>query len=454
MRFASGTIFAMGIGITASDAQNRVRLPGDSPVTVVETYQPGTTWAPSPGYIPATPVPTLGGQIQPFDPYATSGPTVMPYPTSPYGVAPQVAPVNPSVPAAPWSFPPPTLPAAPATTWPGTTTLPPANFPPSLSTPGVPPSTFSTPPPGYAPTQPAPWSGPTISPPPWSTPQPPAITPAPVFENGLPWQQTEPLFQDTGAVYTYLYGNKGDELQIHEVDIFSTLVLKSLAATGSSLRVTPGFTFDFLAGPQDVDADLPAQLYAAYINTAWTPQITPQFSADVNFRIGVYSDFESFTSHSIRFPSRGLGVVQLTPTVAFKLGVEYLDRADIKLLPAGGFVWEPDPQTRYDIYFPRPRISKYWTTVGNTDVWWHMGAEYGGGSWTIDRLDAPMLGASDRIDINDIRVFMGIDWDRLGGWDGLFQVGYVFDREIVFTQVPSETTGLKDTFMIRLGLQF
>ena len=138
----------------------------------------------------------------------------------------------------------------------------------------------------------------------------------------------------------------------------------------------------------------------------------------------------------------------MTPTVALKAGVEYLDRVDIKMLPAVGILWEPDPQTRFDIYFPRPRLSKYWTTWGNTDIWWHVGAEYGGGSWTVDQA------VSQRVDINDIRVFIGLDWDRLNGVDGLFEVGYVFDRDIVYEYTTANNTNLKDTFMLRLGLQF
>ena len=200
--------------------------------------------------------------------------------------------------------------------------------------------------------------------------------------------------------------------------------------------------------------NLPGQLYSAYVNALWQPQLTPQIGADLNLRIGVYSDFDTVTFDSIRFLGRALGVLQITPNSSFKLGVEYLDRVDVKLLPAVGFFWQPDEFTILDLYFPRPRISRYWTTWGNNEIWWHVGGEYGGGSWTIDRIRPPNQGATDQIDINDIRVFVGVDWNRLDRLDGIFEVGYVFDREVVVRNHPLESTELDDTFMIRLGVKY
>ena len=52
-----------------------------------------------------------------------------------------------------------------------------------------------------------------------------------------------------------------------------------------------------------------------------------------------------------------------------------------------------------------------------------------------------------------IHNFQGIDGceDRI---DGLLEIGYVFNREIVVKTVPSEDLDLSDTFMIRAGLKF
>ena len=294
------------------------------------------------------------------------------------------------------------------------------------------------------------------------------VQPAPVFPNGLPWIQPqsgqyERLIQDTGALYTYVWGNPSmsnpDRLSINEVDLFTTAVFNNFGHSSDALRVTPGFTFDFLNGPADPAAIvLPNALYAGYIDALWQPQLTPQFRADLNARVGVYSDFDRFVSESLRLTGRGLGILQLTPTVAFKLGVEYINRADIKLFPAVGILWTPDEQTRWDIYFPRPKVSKYWKTIGavNTDVWWHLGAEYGGGSWTVTRPGPPAVnpGGIDRVDINDIRVFTGIEWNRLNRIDGILDIGYVFARKIYVAPDSQDNLSLDNSFMVRGGIKF
>jgi hypothetical protein len=125
---------------------------------------------------------------------------------------------------------------------------------------------------------------------------------------------------------------------------------------------------------------------------------------EIGFRIGVYSDFHTLNENSLRIQGLGLGVFRLTPTMTFKLGAMYLDRNKIKILPAGGLLWTPTPQVRFDFFFPQPKLSAYLTTVGKHELWWYLAGEYGGGAWTIQRTD----GTSDRIDINDIRTSAGI----------------------------------------------
>jgi hypothetical protein len=187
------------------------------------------------------------------------------------------------------------------------------------------------------------------------------------------------------------------------------------------------------------------------VNAGWRPQFSPQFGGEVDFRVGVYSDFSTVTSDSVRFTGTGLGVIRMNPAWALKLGVTYLDRADIKLLPAIGLLWTPDPQTRWDIYFPEPKLAKYWTTVQNTEVWWYLGAEYGRGSWTAENLNN-VLG-STRFDLNDIRVYLGIDWNNLNRYSGFFEVGFVFERRIYYVTNAIELK-LDNTFMLSAGFSF
>jgi hypothetical protein len=60
----------------------------------------------------------------------------------------------------------------------------------------------------------------------------------------------------------------------------------------------------------------------------------------------------------------------------------------------------------------------------------------------------------DRIDYNDIRVSGGIEWETQTFIRGHIEVGYVFDRELVFESGAPPNFSLDDTFMIRGGVDF
>jgi hypothetical protein len=88
-------------------------------------------------------------------------------------------------------------------------------------------------------------------------------------------------------------------------------------------------------------------------------------------------------------------------------------------------------------------------------------AEYGGGSWTIERV----TGVDDRIDINDIRLIGGLEILPAKAADGTqptlgrrmmlyFEGGYVFEREIVYDSQVPPSFRLPDTVMVRAGARF
>ena len=152
---------------------------------------------------------------------------------------------------------------------------------------------------------------------------------------------------------------------------------------------------------------------------------------------------------------RALGRIRLTPAATLKLGAIYLDRNKVKLLPAGGILWQPNPETRFDLFFPEPKLAHYLATVGTMDSWWYVGGYYGGGAWTVKRKS----GAKESIDINDLRLVLGLEWGRNdqmrdGRRVGFLEVGYVFQREILFKESPADNLDLQDSVMIRAGFGY
>jgi len=290
------------------------------------------------------------------------------------------------------------------------------------------------------------------------SPQPGVLFPNGLTAAGIATTQTGQylrLFQDIRISHTWLHGDRSDqEMSIHDASVGTTLNIPNFFFSGQPLRTSPMFVFHAWDGPVTTAAfptDLPSRAYSTYLDFGWDPVITPQLGADLEMSVGIYSDFNAINMDSLRFRGTGLFVLGLTPTATVKGGVTYLDRVDVKLLPAGGILWRPNPQTYFDIYFPKPKLAQYLYTVGNTDVWWYIMGEYGGGSWTLERT---AVGGDRRVDINDIRVGGGLEWTHQCGLTGFFEAAYVWDRELVFASGLPGTHKLKDTIMLRGGLTY
>jgi hypothetical protein len=263
------------------------------------------------------------------------------------------------------------------------------------------------------------------------------------------WGTPIRLVQNLGFEYTMLGGNGGgiEYLGLDEVEVWGTFALP-LAPAMAPFELTPGFATQWWDGPGF--PVFPPRTYSAYLDIGWRPQITNHTSLELAVRPGVYSDFRDVDSEAIRIQGKGLVIVAPNNVWQYVAGVLYLDRVDVKLLPAGGVIWTPTPDVRYEILFPQPRFASRLVTYGNLDWWWFLGAEYGGDSWSV-----ATTGGRAQTDYNDIRVFGGLEFKPcpgVAGWRGHIELGYVFDREIQ-TETGIVTTP-DDTLMLRAGLNY
>jgi len=228
-------------------------------------------------------------------------------------------------------------------------------------------------------------------------------------------------------------------LGIDDVELFATFAFPFLRTDGPPLRVTPGFAFHWWSGPvstlDPASADMPPTTYDAYLDAAWEPSITPTLGGELDFRIGVYSDFRKVTSGSLRFQGRGLLTLALSPNWKLKGGVMYLDRVRVKTLPTGGAIWVDnpnDPSMEISILFPNPRFAMRIPQASAADWWWYVRGDYGGGSWTIKRTSGINAGAGEQVDYNDVRLATGLESYRLRGFRGYAELGISFSRELVY----------------------
>ena len=409
------------------------------PPAVAAPINPAPSGAQPGAMTPGTIVPGTVGTPVPFDPYSTSPggngfwPSGSPLFGAPAGAQPAI-----SAPGG-WTTPG----GAPAVGPPGTTPfMPPAS-------PFVNPSPGTLTSPSYAGTPFSPGVGN-----PAATQTPSSIYPGGLWSTnpaGQPyydWNNAVRVLQDLRMRHTYLVG--GDDptdLGINDTEVAVTLTWPDFLWSQQPLFISPAFALHLWDGPIGPPYDLPGSAYSAYLDFQWASDPNLQLGLELGARIGVYSDFDTMNTDSLRLQGVILGRARLTPTLTFKLGAMYLDRNDIKILPAGGFVWQPSSQVRFDILFPNPKLAQYITTVGTAELWWYVAGEYGGGAWTIERAD----GSSDRIDINDIRVMLGLEWtgQRVSGF---VEAGIVFEREVIYVVDPSDSFDADDTFMVRAGI--
>lgn len=249
------------------------------------------------------------------------------------------------------------------------------------------------------------------------------------------------------------HGSTQKELGINDIETSATFAIPFLWNAQVPLLITPGFAMHFWDGPMPVGTpppDMPARTYDAYLDAAWHPRATDYFGGDLSFRIGVYSDFRKWDNDEIRFSGTGLAVLAFSPAIQVKAGVWYLDRNRVKILPAGGIVWTPNADTRFDILFPNPKLARRLTTVGTTEWWAYARGEYGGGTWSIQRTDGTLA----TVDYNDIRFAMGTEFVRQQGFKGRFEVGVSFERELYYHPPEPRLFKPNPTVFLGAGLSY
>lgn len=278
--------------------------------------------------------------------------------------------------------------------------------------------------------------------------------------DGLVLQEPLRLIQGPRFRHGWIYGRGSRELGINETDISVAVAFPNFLHTTQPLYILPSFSLQMWDGPKGPPhpamADLPGQTYSAFIDTGWESDRGQMVGFELGLRVGVFSDFSTMTSDSLRVMGKGLVRYRITPALSVRAGIIYIDRLDLKLLPAGGILWEPNSLTRFDFYFPNPKAARYWKTIGNQDVWGFIAAEYGGGSWTIERA---VDGLTDRFDYNDIRLGAGVEWGsteliRDGRRLGFVEVAWVTQRRVLYNRRGIDNFRMTDSVMVRAGFGY
>ncbi len=265
------------------------------------------------------------------------------------------------------------------------------------------------------------------------------------------------FFKDPRFQYTYIgNGDSPNDLNINNLDTSFVFAFPNFLYMAQPLYVAPSFSLHLWDGPEgSTGADLPPNAYSAFIDTGWQSDPNQMLGTELGVRVGAFTDFDTFNSDSVRVRGKGLVLLHLTPTTTFKAGVYYYDRKNIKLLPAFGYVCQPNPFTRYDIFFPEPKYARYCSTIGTQDLWWYLAGEYGDGSWSITRTS----GQQERVAIDDIRIKTGFEWGdsnsiRAGQRTAFTEFGFVFNRNVDYYINTQDDFNPGNAFILRAGFKY
>ena len=122
------------------------------------------------------------------------------------------------------------------------------------------------------------------------------------------------------------------------------------------LLVTPRFGVHYLDRP--TTPDLPARVYDSSLEFRHLRKFGEgPWAMDAAVTLGYYSDFEIDAGQAFRVTGRGLVVYESSPAAKWILGVAYLNRAGASVLPVAGVLYEPSPDVRWELIFPRPRVA-------------------------------------------------------------------------------------------------
>ena len=246
---------------------------------------------------------------------------------------------------------------------------------------------------------------------------PPQTPPLAAHKNGF--------FQKLSFTATEIFPDGSDGLGILETELFAAFALPA-PTTDSPLVIVPTLDVQFPDSPSY--AELPATLYATYLDLIWLPRISPSLQGILSVGAGCYSDFEG-EDDGFRLTGRAIARYDWTPDrLQLVLGMLYINRYHTKLIPAAGVVWKPNEDLTFDLVFPQAKLARRLTWGAGFENWVYLSGGFGGNSWSI--VDA--AGDPDVLILKDWRIMLGFEQVRGGGAGFRIEVGYVFSREIEF----------------------
>lgn len=164
----------------------------------------------------------------------------------------------------------------------------------------------------------------------------------------------------------------------------------------------------------------------ADIGFTWRSLSATAFQAD--FKPGIYSDFEAFSSSALFMPFSVAVIQSFSDDLSGVLGVDIRPRFDLVVMPIIGLVWQASPEVRVEATLPVATVS--WDV---DDLW----TLYGGFDWVNKSYDirekrGPVDGNRGQMTIENFKLYVGAERNLNDFISVVGEIGSLFNRSITF----------------------
>lgn len=259
---------------------------------------------------------------------------------------------------------------------------------------------------------------------------------------------------DISASYMFVPKSDSGGLGMHEVEgrllfaIPCQTMRDHVPANNGFFLLTPSFRYNHWSQAETPSApfQMPNSTFDAGLTTLFAGNLR-DLEVKVEVSVGVASSFDKVDCDALYVRGRAMGALPIDDEKQVKAtgGLIYYDRIEYKIVPSGGLIWTPNERNVVRLVYPDPRWSRYLTKLNETDWWFYVGGEIGGGRWLIEE-----RGETFNTDYDDYRVGLGLTFDceRL---KGCVEVGGSFGRKLVSKQgvwyEPKDAVYLKTGFL-------
>lgn len=234
------------------------------------------------------------------------------------------------------------------------------------------------------------------------------------------------------------------------------------------LSVSPNFRYTHVQWNGDGQGEgfLPESLYAGGVTVGLMSIVNERRRVIVN-AMPAYSSDGKATSRSFVCPVMAALNCTYNERWNLTVGIIYLDRSDIPVLPVGGAIYTPNENTRLELMMPQLKFAKRFlsrttlhadnvadnasaaspTVPPTNDNWWFLSGGFSGNSWAFRSV-------GDQDDFAMLREYvLKCGWEHTRpSTKWTLELGYLFGREIQFDRKTQNNLKPSDSLNLRLLL--